>query len=429
MIDLTGDGKADLLITEDNAFFAMNQQVEKGFVDSYKTEKAFEEEAGPHVIFSNPDQSIFLADMNGDGMTDIVRMRNGEVCYWPNMGYGKFGGKIGMDNAPIFDHPDSFNPSYIRLADIDGSGTTDIIYLGKNKFSCWKNLSGNLLVKPIRNRIISGNTFPFKITVTDLLGNGVACIVWSSLLSKDASSPIKYIDLMNSKKPHIMVSYKNNLGKEVTFEYTPSTKFYIEDKLAGKPWVTKLHFPVHCISKTITEDKISGYRFVNEYKYHHGYYDHAEREFRGFGMVEQVDTETFEHWEKGNASNIVENSLDQEPVVSKTWSHIGAFLQKDKILSQFANEYWFEEMNKQGFSVPHHELSLPDAILIAAPGIDSAILNTLSTQEWREAFRACKGMVLRTEVLQKMPLKMGILMKRKKELTPFSVATHNCIIN
>src|SRR5690625_2041488 len=109
---------------------------------------------------------------------------------------------------------------------------------------------------------------------------------------------------MNGKKPHIMVSYKNNLGKEAHLEYTPSTKFYIEDKLAGKPWVTKLHFPVHCVSKTITEDKISGHQFVQEYKYHHGYYEHAEREFRGFGMVEQIDAESFEHWVKKDASNI-----------------------------------------------------------------------------------------------------------------------------
>ena len=201
---------------------------------------------------------------------------------------------------PIFDHPDAFNPSYLRLADIDGSGTTDIIYLGKNKFTCWMNLSGNAF-----------STVPFeidhfpeihdqaKITVTDLLGNGVACIVWSSPLSKDAQAPLKYIDLMNSKKPHIMVSYKNNLGKEVSLEYTPSTKFYIEDKLAGRPWITKLHFPVHCLSKVETRDRISGYRFVSSYQYHHGYYDHAEREFRGFGMVEQTDTEDFEHWAKG----------------------------------------------------------------------------------------------------------------------------------
>ena len=43
-------------------------------------------------------------------MIDIVRIRNGEICYWPNIGYGKFGNKVGMDEAPVFDHLDSFNP-------------------------------------------------------------------------------------------------------------------------------------------------------------------------------------------------------------------------------------------------------------------------------------------------------------------------------
>lgn len=61
---------------------------------------------------------------------------------------------------------------------------------------------------------------------------------------------------MNSKKPHIMGFYKNNLGKEVSLNYTASTKFYIKDKLAGKSWITKLHFPVHCISTTETREKI-----------------------------------------------------------------------------------------------------------------------------------------------------------------------------
>ncbi len=51
-------------------------------------------------MFSDAAQSIYLADMNGDGLTDIVRIRNGEVCYWPNLGYGRFGAKVSMDRAP-----------------------------------------------------------------------------------------------------------------------------------------------------------------------------------------------------------------------------------------------------------------------------------------------------------------------------------------
>ncbi len=430
MLDLNGDGKPDVLITEENVFTWYESAGRKGFAQSCKTLKPFDEEAGPHLVFADPQQTIFLADMSGSGLTDIVRIRNGEVCYWPNLGYGKFGTKVGMDNAPVFDYPDTFNPVYLRLGDIDGSGTTDIIYLGKNQFSCWMNLSGNAF-----------NTTPFeidpfpeinneaKIAVTDLLGNGVACIVWSSALSRDAQAPIKYIDLMSSKKPHLMVLYKNNLGKEVSLEYTPSTKFYIEDKLAGKPWVTKLHFPVHCISRTETSDTISGYCFVSSYKYHHGYYDHAEREFRGFGMVEQADAEHFEHWVKGNANNIVERELHQEPVINKTWFHTGAFLSRGKILNQFAHEYWYEEMKREGFPVVNTETLLPDAKLIVAPGLSSSVLYDLGVQEWREALRACKSMALRSEVFAKdAPLVGPTPNQRKKDLTPYSVATHNCII-
>ncbi|MEO7394588.1 MAG: toxin TcdB middle/N-terminal domain-containing protein, partial [Chitinophagaceae bacterium] len=290
---------------------------------------------------------------------------------------------------------------------------------------------------------LSGNTFsttPFeiaafpdvnsqsKITVTDLLGNGVPCIVWTGNLSKN-NAILKYVDIMNSRKPHIMVSYKTNLGKEISLEYTPSTKFYIEDKLAGKPWITKLHFPVHCISKTETRDKISGCRFVSAYKYHHGYYDHTEKEFRGFGMVEQTDTEHFEHWAKGDATNIVDKELHQEPVVSKTWFHTGAFTRSDKILNQFANEYWYEEMNRQGFAVVHHEIPLPDALIIPSPGISNTVIDNLSAEELSEALRSCKSMALRSEVFaHDAPTASASAEEIRKQLTPYSVSTHNCVI-
>lgn len=387
MLDLNGDGRPEALITEENVFTWYESAGRKGFTEAYRTPKSYDEEKCPHLVFADPKQTIFLADMSGDGMTDIVRIRNGEVCYWPNLGYGKFGAKVGMDNAPVFDHPDSFNPAYLRLADIDGSGTTDIIYLGKSRFSCWKNLSGNCF----SSTAFEIDAFPeihnqSKITVTDLLGNGVACIVWSSNLTKDAAAPLKYIDLMNSKKPHIMVFYKNNLGKEVTLEYTPSTKFYIEDKLAGKPWVTKLHFPVHCVEKTTVKDKWRKIEFSSTYSYHHGFYDHSEREFRGFGRVEQRDVESYGKFEQGNVdSPYITNNHDlyQPPIKSITWYHTGAAFERDRILSVFQQEY---------FRVPGFiEHQLPEPTLTP---------DNLSTSEWREAARACKGMMLRQEVFE-----------------------------
>ncbi len=52
---------------------------------------------GSTVLAPTRTQSIYLADMCGDGLTEWVRLRNGEVCYGPNLGYGRFGAKVTMD--------------------------------------------------------------------------------------------------------------------------------------------------------------------------------------------------------------------------------------------------------------------------------------------------------------------------------------------
>jgi len=431
LLDLDGDGMADVLIADDDSVFTWYPSAGRnGFNPARRVPKRADEELGPHIVFAEATQTIFLADMTGDGLTDIVRIRNGEVCYWPNLGYGNFGAKIAMDDAPVFDTPDAFNPALIRLADLDGSGPADIIYLGKDKFSSWMNLSGNGYDPlPFEIDAFPSVTKSSHVDVVDLLGNGVPCIVHSSDLERDAAAPLRFVDLMNGKKPHIMIGYQNNMGKEVSFEYAPSTKFYVDDKLAGKLWKTKLHFPVHCVIRSETRDKVSGRRFVSSYKYHHGYYDHAEKEFRGFGLVEQIDAEHFDNWVKGTASNIVDRELHQDPVVTKSWFHTGGVPNGATILDQFADEYWYEEMRRQGHTVVNREVPLPDARLITARGLDPQLIDRLNAQEWREAMRACKGMPLRVETFAKdAPLVGPTPEQLKRELTPFSVATHNCLI-
>ena len=88
-----------------------------------RVQQALDEEDGPRLVFADRTESLYLADLSGDGLTDVVRIRNGEVCYWPSLGYGRFGPKVTMDGSPWFDAPDQFEQRRIRLGDIDGSGT------------------------------------------------------------------------------------------------------------------------------------------------------------------------------------------------------------------------------------------------------------------------------------------------------------------
>jgi len=431
-IDLNGDGKPELVMTEENVFVWFESEGKNGFAPAEFASKGFDEEKGPVMVFAESFQTIFLADMSGDGMTDIVRIRNGETCYWPNMGYGKFGAKVTMSNAPVFDTPDQFSPEYIHLADISGTGATDIIYTGKSKCVAWLNLGGNKW-----NDGYQINTLPSihnrtQLSVIDLLGTGTSCIVWSSDLPTDSQTAMQYIDLMSSKKPHVMVKHINNMGMETSVEYKSSTWFYLKDKKEGKPWFTKLPFPVQVVYKSIVEEKITNVKFTTQFNYHHGYYDHAEREFRGFGRVDKLDTEEYQDWkiDKGTTKLDDSESLFQKPVLTKTWFHTGAFLDKEKILVQFETEYWYNEIKRQGFAVAVNEPALPDAQIEASATITNKnIIAELSAYELREAFRACKGMTLRQEVFALDAPEIGATNDQlKRQLTPYSVATHNCNI-
>ncbi|MCY7329465.1 MAG: hypothetical protein LH618_13020, partial [Saprospiraceae bacterium] len=161
-----------------------------------------------------------------------------------------------------------------------------------------------------------------------------------------------------------------------------------------------------------------------------GYYDHAEREFRGFGRVEQRDTEDFEHWAKGNASNVVDAELHQAPMRSKNWFHTGAYLRNKKILGQFEHEYWYEERARAGYPVASHpEIPLPDARIMAAEYFPANFLSTISAEERQQAYRACKSMALRTEVFaDDAPVGSATPAQIEKALTPYSAATHNCMV-
>lgn len=421
-IDLDGDGHADILVTENDVFTWYPSLAEDGFGSARRVYQSRDEDGGPCLVLADGTQSIYLADLCGDGLTDLVRIRNGEVCYWPNIGYGRFGPKVAMDNAPWFDHPDQFDQRRIRLADIDGSGTTDIIYLHRNGVRIYFNQSGNRWseARPL-------STFPridnlSSVSTADLLGNGTACLVWSSPLPDDARRPIRYIDLMGGQKPHLLIRSTNNLGAETNVDYASSTKFYLEDKLAGRPWITRLPFPVHVVERMTTFDHISGNRFSTSYKYHHGYFDGIEREFRGFGMVEQRDTEEFTAFAAGAPAGTtnIDAASHVPPVLTKTWFHTGIYLGRNYVSDFFAGLLDDKDVGEY-----YREPGLTDDEARARLLPDTVLPEGLTVDEEREACRALKGMMLRQEVYALDATDTSSPGEKKRAATPYTVVEQN----
>jgi len=399
-IDLTGDGLPDLLLTEDDALLWHESLGAQGFGDERRMAQALDEEKGPKVLFADGTETVFLADMTGDGLTDIVRIRNGEVCYWPNLGYGRFGAKVVMDSSTRFDRPEVFDGRRIRLADIDGTGTADVIYFAAGHVDLYFNQSGNgfgarrsLQHFPVIESLSSAN-------VLDLLGGGTACLVWSSPLPTNTRCCLRYIDLMGGQKPHLMVRVRNNMGAETVVQYAPSTKFYVADKLAGTPWVTRLPFPVHVVEQVQVYDYINRNLFITRYSYHHGFYDGVEREFRGFARVDELDTAEFATLSASDdfpKPVNVDAASNVPPVLTKTWYHTGAFFGAERISKYLAHEYFTEPSltDAQQAAMLLPDTALPTSVFLP-DGTRKA--RDFSGEELREACRALRGMLVRQEI-------------------------------
>ncbi len=417
-IDLDGDGNADVFITEENAFVWHASLAEHGFAAARRVTQSLDEEKGPRLVLADSTESIYLADLSGDGLTDLVRIRNGEVCYWPNLGYGHFGSKVSMDNAPQFDNPDQFDQKRLRLADIDGSGTTDIIYLHREGVQIYFNQSGNAWSNAQTLKTLSAIENISAVMPVDLFGNGTACLVWSSPLPGNAGRQMCYLDLMGGEKPHLLKKMVNNLGKETYIQYASSTKFYLQDKQDGKPWITKLPFPVHVVERIITLDHVSRNHFTTRYAYHHGYFDAEEREFRGFGMVEQWDTEQFGIFSHEALSFVSDNHTRGShvpPIHTKTWFHTGIYLRRNAISDYFAG--LLDLIDKGEY---FREPGLTDAEAKMLLLSDTLIPEGLTLEEEREACRSLKGTMLRQEIYGQDG--------SDKESYPYSVTEQNFCI-
>ena len=408
-VDVTGDGIADILIASDDAITWHASLLDLGFGSAMRVPVPSDERKGPYAIFADGVQSIYLADMSGDGLSDIVRIRNGEVCYWPNLGYGNFGRKVTMDHAPWFENDSVFDQSRVKLADTDGSGTTDIVYLASDGIRIYLNQLGNGWSDArVLSQFAPANA-QTSVSVVDFLGRGTACLLWSSTLPGDSRQPLRYIDLMDGQKPHLLVKVQNNLGAETRIEYASSTEFYLADKAAGRPWVTRLPFPVQVVKRVETFDYVSQNRFVGSYTYHHGFFDGVEREFRGFGMVEQLDTEEFAALSNSTSfptGTNVDRASNVPPVLTKTWFHTGVYLGSGRFSRYLAHEYYREPA--------------PDpvgAMLLE----DTVLPEHLTPEEAREACRSLKGSTLRQEVYA--------LDGTEESSRPYTVSESNSTIN
>jgi len=421
LLDLDGDGVTDVLrngarleyfYQDPEQGFTRTQQVNKGTLETF-----------PNVSFQDP--RVRLAHLCG-GLQCLAMIHQGRIEYWPNLGRGRWGRRVAMANSPRL--PRGYNPAHVLLGDLDGDGLDDLLYLDNNKITLWINRSGNGWSDPIEIAGTPAMSDASAVRITDLLGTGVPGILWT----RDAAVVSRrqqylFLDLTGKVKPYVLNQMDNQMGAVTRVAYAPSTHYYVAD--AQRPatrWQTPLPFPVQVVSHVEVLDRISGGKMTTEYSYHHGYWDGGEREFRGFGRVDQRDTEIFERYNSsglhaeadqsplvrivgdfmladfaaedflldatvvpprpdGETTTALAVSLEHfaPPLETRTWFHLGPV----------GDEYgeWQElDLTSEYWAV--------DAPLLLRPAGMQELIRKLPRRHRRDAYRTLRGSTLRTEL-------------------------------
>jgi RHS repeat-associated protein len=248
--------------------------------------------AGTPVRWS--DDEIKIADMNGDGLPDIVKLQKGKIEYWPGRGDGTWGtgdpaackaGTFGsgtsivMTMSPWFTDP---TVGALRVDDVNGDGLDDLVQIRFTDVDVWLNIDG---LGWTDRHVIKGTpaspSYMSRTRLVDMNGSGTRDIVWGDGYN------YRFIDLAGAKRPWVLTKVENGLGKTTELEYASSTQLMLAAEKAGDKWTKKAPIPLHVVVKETIRDNLAlvgraAGAYVTTYSYRNPLYDGLQREFRGF---------------------------------------------------------------------------------------------------------------------------------------------------
>ncbi|NOK11751.1 toxin TcdB middle/N-terminal domain-containing protein [Corallococcus exercitus] len=224
-----------------------------------------------------------LADMNGDGMQDFARLIREDstvgVVYRTNLGNGYF-----VENSiEMFCEINAASALAVELVDLNGDALSDVVAIFPGAISYCLNRAGHRLEPgPEQITHAEGGAIPadpsLSIRFADMNGSGSTDIVWI-----DPSGLVRYLELF-PVRPNLLTRVDNGIGGITEISYGSGAAHMAQD---GGPqsWRYRLPGPVTTVDRIVSYDELSGARQQRDLHYSDGFYDSGEKQFRGFARV------------------------------------------------------------------------------------------------------------------------------------------------
>lgn len=230
------------------------------------------------------DDNLELADMNGDGLLDPVKLSVAGIEYKLNLGRGRWSTSWTLvENSPLMAVEDL---PFTSLEDMNGDGIDDIVVVDTTEIRYALNRNGARF-DPVQTITGAGNqAIPQRVNgvtvlFADMNGNGSNDVVWV-----EASGNVTYLELF-PERPNLLSRIENGIGLVSEIRYSTSIAERARDQ--GNGWDDALPNSM-IVVKTVdswarapTEELEQ--RDRQTYTYRSGYYDGVEKAFRGFADV------------------------------------------------------------------------------------------------------------------------------------------------
>ncbi|MFQ1702411.1 SpvB/TcaC N-terminal domain-containing protein [Loktanella agnita] len=386
-VDINGNGMPDLVNVGQSELSVYRFSLKSGYV---RPLTAARPEGFPTQSLASESNKIVFANVFGDGRSHRVLIEDGRFAVWPNLGNGNFGPAFVFANSPEF--PVGTNvQGQVYLADIDGSGTTDVVLVNGDQLLIYMNQSGQGFAEAQRVDLPFCVTPMDQVSFADILGIGSTSLIFTQVSPEVTHW---FIDLARaedgqtsgvvSPKPYLVTSFDNGIGQTNTFTYRSSAQSYLADKRAGRARVCRLPFVVQTMAKTRSEDAFTGASRTQSYEYHDGYYDPQLRQFQGFAYIEDAQAQTFKPFKKAKDWPIARLNADLAPQTryERVWYDVGSYYDRAALTAQLRAECY------QGD---------PDQAFVPASKVSKALLAEAPASVVRQAFGALAGRETRRE--------------------------------